>query len=462
MRIRQCITLLCVSFGFIVVAQNVPNGGFENWAIEDHFRLNDWVSYGFPKRTNDATSGNYAVNLENYANNQGKYYGSSLYNVDWQNGSVDKFPYDGDPLSMVFDTKHELGLGDTADLIAGFYEKGNWIGDAKIQLDGSTNGQFVTYSVPIVWYSTSRTPDSVFIGMRSSIHPEAKGPGYVIIDDYRFENIGYRTKEITNYSFENWSNVGVEYPEDFMSLDLLAYREWGGFLLNPSVSADSNAFRGNTCLKVSNFDDWNNQIGEGAIFTGDTFTDAWRPAFSVDQKYTYLQGYYKYIKGGSDEATIDLNMFIAGNAFADGAFVITENQPSWTFFSIPINYYVDLVPDSATIRIVSAESNKGTSSETTLYLDELAFVNELDNRVSIQDINESLYKVYPNPCRNALTLESDGGEFELLDIQGKTQLTGILQSGTSKINTQSISQGIYTLIITDNRNRKWQKRIIKQ
>jgi hypothetical protein len=460
MRLLITFSLICyLSLGF---AQNIPNGGFESWETEDFFRLDNWVSYGFPERTEESNSGNYAVKLVNYVSaNQGIIYGSSLYNVDWVNGTVDKFPYDGDPLSMVFDTKHELGPGDTADLIAGFYEKGNWIGDAKIQLDGSTNNQYVTYSVAILWYSLSRTPDSVFIGMRSSIHPEAKAEGYVILDDFRFENIGARTVEIENYDFENWSNIGVRYPQGFMSLDLVAFKEWRGFLLNPSVTIDSNAFRGESCLRVSNFDDWDNRIGEGACFTGDTFTDAYSPAFAVDQKYTYLQGYYKYNKGGGDAAKIELNMFINGTPYADGSITFSQTKSEWTFFNIPVNYFLDLVPDSATIRIVSAEDGPNNSSETVLHLDELSFVNELDNRVSVANISQSNIKVYPNPFRGQITIESTGGGYVLNTMTGQEVVKGTLLSGEQRVDLKALNPGIYLLTITENNQSTWQQNIIK-
>ena len=97
------IGVLLISFlTTVTIAQNVPNGNFENWDTEDFFVTNDWVSYGKPHRSSESMTGQYAITLENYETSPNTYNSSSIYNVDWIDGEVDKFPYDGDPLSMVF------------------------------------------------------------------------------------------------------------------------------------------------------------------------------------------------------------------------------------------------------------------------------------------------------------------------------------------------------------------------
>ena len=461
MKTRNYILILTMVFGYLSNAQNVPNGGFENWETEDHYVLDEWVTYGRAERTSDASQNDYALKLSNYTDVSGNVVSSSLYNVDWANATVDKFPYDGDPLSMVFDTKHDLAEGDTGYFFSGFYEKGQYIGQALILVSGSTDDKYVTYSVPITWYSLSRTPDSVFIGVLSDLRNDPKGDGYLIIDDFRFENIGKRTTEINNYDFEDWSNKGVVYPKEFISLDLVAYRNWGGFLPNPSVSRDSGAFRGSSCLKVSNFVNWDQSIAEGSCFTGDTLPDAWGPAFPVNQKYKYLQGYYKFEKGNNDVAEISVNMYLLGSVFADGTLKISEASDDWVFFNLPVNYYVDLVPDSATIRIASATDLLDNSVNTALYIDELKFVNELENKVSVSERFEINPKVYPNPFENRLVVEAKGGDFTISDINGKSIQSGVLNNGKTYLTMTSLPTGIYILTIINQDKTLWHKKIIK-
>jgi hypothetical protein len=446
--------------GTISFSQNVPNGGFENWETEDFFKIDSWVSYGKPKRTTLAKSGTYAISLENIENTAGDFVPSSIYNIDWQGGDVDKFPYDGDPLSMVFEANYALFSGDSAEFVSGFYEKGVWIGDAKIKITGSSSGSFLTYAVPITWYTTSRTPDSVYIGMRSTTADLASGPGHIIIDDFRFENIGHRTVEIENYDFENWTNTGVRYPDQWMPIDLVSFQEWGGFLRNPSVVENNLAFRGSSCLAIHNFQSWND-IGEGFCFTGDTVTDAWRPSFPIDQKYTYLQGYYRLENGGNDSAEIAFNVFLLGNYLGEGKLRLGGTHNEWEYFSIPVKYFANFIPDSATIRINASINTADNSVNTSLYLDEISFVNERENKVSISTPERGHYTIYPNPFNQEISIEAHEGEYRITDFTGKTISSGLLTQKLTTINTTLLSSGLYFLTIT-NQNQQWQQKIIKQ
>ena len=459
MKYTLAISLCILSIS--TFAQNVPNGGFENWETEDFYVVDDWVSYGKPSRTTEAVSGQYAIQLKNFINSGVKYIPSSIYNIDWQNGGVDKFPYDGDPLSMVFEAKYELYAGDSAELVSGFYEKGIWIGDAAIKVTGSSNGAYVKYAVPIRWYTSSRTPDSVYIGMKSTTTELAEGPGTIIIDDFRFENIGNRTVEVVNHDFENWTNKGVSYPTDWMPIDLVAFREWGGFLRNPSVMAHPTPFRGESCLAISNFVSWNDD-GEGFCFTGDTTADAWRPAFAIDKKYTYLQGYYLLENGGDDTAEITLNVFRLGSYLGEGKIKFSGTSDGWQFFNIPLTYWADLVPDSATIRLVSSTNQANNSPNTVFYIDELSFVNELNNTLSVSENLKSEHTIYPNPFGNKLNITSKAGTYTIQNNLGSTIAQGKLSEGHTTINTSNLPANLYILYIQETNNNQWQTKLIKQ
>jgi hypothetical protein len=457
---KTLLTYLSISVLLSSFAQNVPNGGFDIWETEDSYAIDSWVSYGKPGRTADAKSGMYALTLENFANSDGDYIPSSIYNVDWQGGGVDKFPYDGDPLSMVFEASYSLYTGDSAEFVSGFYEKGVWIGDASIKITGSSDGEYLKYAVPIRWYTTSRTPDSVYIGMKSTTTELAEGPGHITIDDFRFENIGQRTVEIENYNFENWTSKGVTYPTGWMSLDLVAFREWGGFLRNPSVVQNTTAYRGASCLAIQNFQNWDD-IGEGFCFTGDTIADGYRPAFPLDQKYKFLQGYYRLENGANDSAEIAFNVFLLGDYLGEGKLRLGGTQDEWAYFSTPVTYYADFTPDSATIRIASSVNTTDNQLNTTLYLDDLRFVNEQKNTVTVNTPQLGENTVYPNPFNNILSISSTGGPYTITDLTGKIIASGILTPGTEIINTSLLSKGLY-FINTTNTNQQCQQKIIKQ
>jgi hypothetical protein len=456
---RLALTLLI--FGTVVsFAQNVPNGGFEDWETEDYFVLEDWVSYGKPEQTTDVMVGDYALKLVNYPNGN-QYLTSSIYNINWTQDGVNKFPYNGDPLSVVFYAKYDLAAGDSAIINTVFYEKGRYSGYIDLRITGTSNGDFIKYSVPITWF-TSRTPDSVYIGMKSLSQGDlANGAGYIIIDDFHFENIGKRTVDVLNHDFEKWTNNGVPYPKSWMPIDLVAFREWGGFLRNPLVLKSTPPFRGECCLAIQNFISWNDN-GEGGCFTGDTVTHAWRPAFPIAKKYAFLQGYYKLEQGGTDTAEIAFNVFKIGQYLGEGSIKLNQDKTDWTYFSIPVTYYADLIPDSATIRLNSSINTRNNSSTTTLYLDELAFVMEQDNRASLSNLKENSTYVFPNPFNNELVLTGQITSYSILTIPGNIVQEGTLRNGTIHINTQDISPGLYILTAQDINQNQWQQKILKQ
>jgi hypothetical protein len=459
---RLLFILIFVTFTAIAYAQNVPNGGFEEWQIEDYYVLQDWVSYGKPERTIDAKVGDYALKLVNFANSSNQYVSSSIYNINWTQNGVNKFPYSGDPLSLVFYAKYDLALGDSAHIQSTFYEKGRFSGYVDFKIWGNSNGEFLKYSVPITWF-TSRTPDSVYIGMKSisSLQQYAHGNGYLTIDDFHYENIGKRTADVLNHDFELWVNQGVEYPKGWMPIDLLAYNDWGGFLRNPSVVSHSLPFRGTNCLAIHNFVSWSD-IGEGFCFTGDTATHSYRPAFAVADRYAYLQGYYKLDQGGNDTAEISFNMFRQGQYQGEGKIRLYEARSDWTYFSIPITYYNNLSPDSATIRLLSSINQNNNSSNTVLYLDELAFVMTPDNRATIADLGSLPKAAYPNPFMSELVIHGDLENYQIRDLIGNKVAEGSLTNGVHRIDTEHIASGIYILITLDRYQKIWQQKIIKQ
>jgi hypothetical protein len=296
--------------------------------------------------------------------------------------------------------------------------------------------------------------------MKSSTTNLASGPGQIVDDDFRFENIGYRTVEIENYDFENWTNTGVQYPANWMPVDLVAFREWGSFLPNPSVVKNLNPYRGTSCLGIHNFQSWND-IGEGFCFTGDTVADAWRPTFPIDKKYNYLQGYYRLENGASDSAEIAFNVFSLGNYLGEGAKRLGGTQNEWAYFSIPVTYYADLTPDSATIRITSSVNTATNDVNTVLYLDELNFVNEENNTLGTNTLKYSESTVFPNPFNGILRIKSNGGNYTITDITGAVVATNSLNPGLTTIHTSQLPKGVY-FIHTRNTNQQWQQKIIKQ
>ena len=397
--------ILLILIGQYSLAQNIPNGDFENWSTRHHPTLRGWFSpLRNVERTTDAKIGTYALKLSNTYSETGN--GTRGYALSINSGdksSLNGFAFDGDPLSLVFWSKHDLAAGDTARIYAVFREKGAFKGSVDFRFSGSTNGEFVKYNVPISWNST-RTSDTAWLYLYSYIKNKVEGDGYVIYDDVHFEKIGERQDDIINHSFEDWDTIDLDYPTAWRTIDLREYDNYTRYLPNQATFqvSGSEAFRGNS-LKIKNYDH-NGSLRAGYAYIGTEEVHANNAAFAVSDSFTYLQGYYKYTPDTTDNARILLRMYQGTNRMSYDNIYLEEAR-EWTFFSAPINYGNSKgTPDSAAIRAWSTTISQPRGENTALYLDNLELVMEpTPLTMSIQDqFSESSVSIYPNPTNNSL------------------------------------------------------------
>jgi hypothetical protein len=69
-----------------------------------------------------------------------------------------------------------------------FNYQGDYKGAVDFRFTGSTNDEWVKYSVPINW-SGARTPDTVLMYFYSYADYGVDGDGWVIFDDVHFERL---------------------------------------------------------------------------------------------------------------------------------------------------------------------------------------------------------------------------------------------------------------------------------
>ena len=71
------------------------------------------------------------------------------------------------------------------------------------------------------------------------------------------------------------------------------------------------------------------------------------------------------------------------------------------------------------------------------------------NFTSLNELSKEI-KIYPNPTKNKITIESESvnlSKFSILDAVGRIVLQGSLLSGINIIDLENLSQGTYNLII---------------
>ncbi len=442
----------------IGIAQNIPNGDFEEWTIFNHYDLDHYLTPNYNvSRTTERIQGQYALKLENTVSEDGNTRRSGYaYNVISAINQTG-FAFEGDMLSVVFFAKYDLAEGDSARVYVRFRENGATKGYINFYTSGSTNGDFARFSVPIFWYGT-RTPDEVQIYLYANSGFGAgntvAGNGYIILDDFHFENIGKRGDNITNYGFDEWTNNGIHHPVYWRSLDLLVLESYNYFLADEAVVRSQDAYQGNSALRVGNYQGTNPSYSY--VYIGTENDDYYTPAFKIYNRYKYLQGYYKYYDGGNDSGRITFRTFRNGSQFSYSNKYFNDAD-EWTFFSMPINYYNDSMPDSACI-IAYSNSGAPNSAESYFLLDNLDLV--MSPTAGIEELSTSL-KIFPNPTTDYIKLNiKHEAELKVIDPLGKVILQTYLHPGDHQVNLSEQHTGMYYLIFSNN-DIQWKTKILK-
>lgn len=407
---RLTLSYISLFIVYWAVAQNIPNGNFEQWEMRDHFQLKKWFSPAANvERTTDAKSGKYALKITNTyreGTNGTKGYSRT---IDYGNKKeINGLAIDADALSISFWSKYDLAEGDTARFYAVLRNKGTYRGKVDFRFTGTSSGEYVKFSVPIEWNTAgARQIDSVWLYLYSYVENAVDGDGYVIYDDIQFENIGTAVGSFYNQDFEEWENIGVEYPAFWRSTDLLVYDTYTSLLSDSATRKilDDHP-KINNVLLIKNYKN-GDRIRNGYCFVGTENNQTYRRSFAVEDSFQFLQGYYKYLPDGPDTARILYRTWSGTRSSSLDNFYISEPATEWTFFSIPINYYRKEVPDSAVLAAWSHKESDANGLETKLYLDNLKLVMEpTPLRLSVEKRIVDELSYYPNPTSGLVKLST--------------------------------------------------------
>ncbi len=81
-----------------------------------------------------------------------------------------------------------------------------------------------------------------------------------------------------------------------------------------------------------------------------------------------------------------------------------------------------------------------------------SYLVNFDETLSINDISNNI-KIYPVPVKGVFNIEyNSDAKVNILDISGKIVYSGNIKNGLNTINTENLSNGVYTLKISDNSN----------
>lgn len=261
--------------------------------------------------------------------------------------------------------------------------------------------------------------------------------------------------QIPNSGFENWiaDGDGILFPEGW---------ETTNNTLDTNVKQYTPAYQGNYAMQVKSWDAGFMLLGGSASIS---FPYVLRPTkFKACLKSTLIGGDTAYIffalwKGDS---------IIASSA--DCTFKIVTDFNQYTCIDFPIKYQSLLLPDSASIIIMSGLVGN-THVGTNIIVDELSFVfgvgiNEQTNTSSV-----IVAQNFPNPASSSTSLPvkiPKGADvtlylYDILGNELKKTNYGFLNSGEHNliISLDDLPNGIYQIQLKYNGNVFPYKKLLK-
>lgn len=440
MRIAVLLFTACISLGLFA---QIPNGGFENWTSKNLDQLTSWLTIGNVSKSSDASAGNFSVKLENKVSN-GTF--GAITNANIGAGLTGGQAYTEIPLVMSFTCKHNLSGGDLARIIAVFKLQGTPLGVVDFTLNGNSADTFVTYNYAIQW-GTQINPDSLIVVVSSTDldNQNIQGDGYLIIDNIQFKTFSTPNAAVLNNDFENWGTIEIQHPTSWYTTDLFLQEQYNLPIQFNSVTKTSIAQSGSAAVHLKNVKP-EDEIIPGVIMSGNDISAIEHPTFAVTQRWSYLQGLYKYLPDNNDVATIAALMYQNGTLLGTAQLTLsdTSNQDEYTYFAIPIQYLGGGIPDSASIIVSCADLENPVGQNTEMWVDNLSFTN---HTASIIAKNITPVELYPNPATQYVYLKGmrPGYTYEVTSPLGHK----IAEGTEPSISINNWESGLYTLKITD-------------
>lgn len=437
-----------MSFSFLsLVAQSgqLLNPGFENWT-EDVIYENPslWKSSNMDNpnfnnlvtKSNDAQTGTFSVKLENGDDN-----GNVIFSYVYLGTIGDSGPSGGVPYTSDFNKvkgffKCDIPAGDTSVMILV-----KFIGGNPVYGFGSfigTQNSWTAFSFDV----TPGAPDSIFFGFVNSnpMGNVISSPNsWLMVDNVSFENtLGSPPAALPNPSFEDWSAVTVENPDEWYSFNYLL----SGMGITP-VTKSSPGHTGSYAISMETYA-FDQDTIPGFISVGEINIDSDDSPFGkIPYTARPITGsfYYKYTPSGNDNGEVQLAFYKNGNPIGAWSQPLT---PTSTFELATYNFNLTESPDSMLLIFAS-----GQKPGSQLYIDDVSFSG---GDVSVQNLlKKAGFKEYPNPTSNVLFISSDDAisqtsTIEILDLNGKMIFSSNFDFSNNSVfeySTNGLNSGIY-------------------
>lgn len=281
--------------------------------------------------------------------------------------------------------------------------------------------------------------------------------------------ISASAQAILNSGFENWgpnteTSHTYQAPQHWVNGDVFTTFFYDifvgpGFVIN-SVTQTGVAHSGNYAVQmsvaVSNQGDtaggfiiYGNSVIE--LLAGEGLPHSTRPA--------NLTGWKKWIRVGGDSATVDVQLTKWNPAtqsrdiVGEGELFIITASSSFSAFTVPINYLMNVNPDTVSIELGNNSILPNIGSVFTV--DDLAFTGTVP--IGINEITPATNSavVMPNPFSDEATLslknaQITNGKMEIYDVLGnKVRQVENLSGSNFIISREGLPTGIYFYTLSE-------------
>ncbi|QQR86371.1 MAG: T9SS type A sorting domain-containing protein [Flavobacteriales bacterium] len=424
-------------------AQQIPNGGFEDWSDRAAYEeIDEWrtTNYQIPGVISvtrvPGHSGANAARMTSVSNGTNTTYGLLLQGNVVNNQAVDGVPFGTaiDALQGWF--RYDIVPGDSAFIYLLVWSGGTVV-DTLSEYIGGTQLTWTALSFPVN-NGVPVQPDSVLLAFVSSdpYGLPIAGTSWLEVDDVQLTStIEPVPDELPNNGMEDWHDITTEEPDGWFSFNPLLVNMG----LAP-VAKSTNARTGSFSLRMETLglgNDTlpgilaNSDIANGAFLTGVPYTDT----------PTLMTAFYQYEPVGTDTGGIYMAFVSNGLLVQETYAWITNATSAWTFIGSPITLFN--APDTLLLRIWS-----GSHPGSVLYVDDLSFVGVT---LGEEELAQQGLELYPQPTHDVLNVRTVNGDvpmrIRVTDLSGRIVLDGAatMQGSNISLSVNGLAPGVHVL-----------------
>lgn len=260
--------------------------------------------------------------------------------------------------------------------------------------------------------------------------------------------------QISNYSFENWTNMGsYENPDSWGTLNNTTTMA-GVYTVTKATPGNPGSYY----MKITSKTIGTGVVG-GIAVSGqlDSMTMLPKTGFPFTQKPISFTGKWQHMIYGSSQGSLSVILTRWNTSTNNRDTIATANQTlsgmamSWANFSLNFTYFDTNSPDTCVIILKSSGSNP--TNNDYLWVDNLAFSGNVS--VAENDIRNSIL-IGPNPVKGSVIITSDDqktvfSHMSIYDLSGKIVADMNLNNvPAAEIDLHEVNNGTYFLQMETN------------